>query len=73
VHHARGVHAYNYSDLPLFDIIFGTFRNPKKYVAETGFYIGGSGRIGDMLLFRDINEQKVEVKKERRPVKEVLL
>ena len=28
VHHAKGIHAYNYSDLPLFDVMFGTFRDP---------------------------------------------
>ena len=55
VHHAKGVHAYNYSDLPLFDILFGTFRNPDKYVPETGFYKGASERMGDMLLFRDVS------------------
>lgn len=58
VHHAKGVHGYNYSDLPVFDILFGTFRNPKNYVAETGFYKGASERIGDMLLFRDVSEHK---------------
>ena len=28
VHHARGVHRYNYADLPFLDMLFGTFRNP---------------------------------------------
>lgn len=55
VHHARGVHAYNYSDLPLFDILFGTFKNPSGYVKETGFYEGASSRIKDMLLFKDVD------------------
>jgi sterol desaturase/sphingolipid hydroxylase (fatty acid hydroxylase superfamily) len=55
VHHAKGIHAYNYSDLPLFDILFGTFRNPKKYEHETGFYNGASSRIKDMLLFRNVD------------------
>jgi len=55
MHHAKGVHAYNYSDLPVFDLIFGTFRNPKDYVKETGFYIGASSRIVDMLSFHDIS------------------
>jgi sterol desaturase/sphingolipid hydroxylase (fatty acid hydroxylase superfamily) len=54
VHHARGVHAYNYSDLPVFDLIFGTFRNPKGYEQQTGFYDGASARVGDMLVFRDV-------------------
>ncbi len=55
VHHAKGVHAYNYSDLPVFDILFGTFRNPAGYVNETGFYRGASSKVKDMLLFKDID------------------
>ena len=58
VHHARGVHAYNYADLPVFDMIFGTFRNPARYEHETGFYNGASSRIGDMLLFREVDKPK---------------
>jgi sterol desaturase/sphingolipid hydroxylase (fatty acid hydroxylase superfamily) len=57
IHHAKGIHAYNYSDLPLFDILFGTFRNPVKYVKETGFYQGASKRMKDMLLFREVDEK----------------
>jgi sterol desaturase/sphingolipid hydroxylase (fatty acid hydroxylase superfamily) len=56
-HHAQQIHRYNYSDLPVFDIIFGTFYNPKKFEHETGFYHGASKRIVDMLLFKDINRQ----------------
>ncbi len=58
LHHAKGVHAYNYSDISLFDIIFGTFKNPKKFEDETGFYEGASGKIKDMLLFKDISKKK---------------
>ena len=55
LHHEKGVHAFNYSDLPLFDIIFGTFKNPKEFSSETGFYDGASSKIREMILFRDIN------------------
>ena len=58
LHHAKGIHAYNYSDISLFDIVFGTFRNPKKFEHETGFYNGASGKLKDMLLFRDISNKK---------------
>ena len=54
IHHQKGVHAYNYSDLPLFDIIFGTFKNPKNFAKKTGFYPGASSRIIDMLRFKDV-------------------
>jgi sterol desaturase/sphingolipid hydroxylase (fatty acid hydroxylase superfamily) len=54
LHHARGVHRHNYSDLPLWDIVFGTFHNPKDFAAEAGFYPGASARIPQMLAFRDV-------------------
>jgi sterol desaturase/sphingolipid hydroxylase (fatty acid hydroxylase superfamily) len=58
VHHARNIHGSNYSDLPLFDILFGTFKNPKSYVHKTGFYDGASGRMKDMLMFKDVSKPK---------------
>ena len=57
LHHARGIHAYNYSDISLYDIIFGTFKNPKGFENETGFYDGASARIKDMLMFKDVSDQ----------------
>ena len=58
LHHAKGIHAYNYADLAIYDIIFGTFKNPKTYEHETGFYEGASGKLKEMLLFRDISSEK---------------
>ena len=55
IHHGRGVHRYNYADLPLWDMIFGTFRNPRRLEnAACGFYTGASGRIPEMLVGRDV-------------------
>jgi sterol desaturase/sphingolipid hydroxylase (fatty acid hydroxylase superfamily) len=58
LHHQRGVHRYNYSDLPLWDMLFGTFRNPAQMADEVGFYRGASTRIFDMLIGRDVSEPK---------------
>lgn len=58
LHHARGIHKYNYSDLPIIDIIFGTFKNPKSYEYETGYYLGASNKIWDMLRFKDVTKEK---------------
>ena len=55
LHHARGVHANNYADLPVFDMIFGTFRNPRDFAPQNGFYDGASLRVADMLLARDVS------------------
>jgi sterol desaturase/sphingolipid hydroxylase (fatty acid hydroxylase superfamily) len=57
-HHARGIHKFNYSDLPVFDILFGTFRNPATFEHPTGFYNGASERIFDMLRAKDVTNPK---------------
>lgn len=56
LHHGRGVHRWNYSDLPIWDIVFGTFRNPRTYEGPAGFWDGASARTWDMLVGRDVAE-----------------
>jgi sterol desaturase/sphingolipid hydroxylase (fatty acid hydroxylase superfamily) len=56
LHHARGVHRYNYSDLPLIDMLFGTFRNPQRQSGPVGFYTGASSRWFEMLTAQDVSE-----------------
>lgn len=56
VHHARGVHAYNYGNLPFADLLFGTFRNPADFMPEAGFWDGASARVGALLLGRDVGQ-----------------
>ncbi len=58
LHHAKGVHAYNYTDLPVIDMLFGTFKNPKSFEKETGFYLGASDRLLDMFFFRNVTSKK---------------
>lgn len=55
IHHERGVHAYNYGDIPLFDMIFGTFRNPPDWQGEAGFHAGSTRQVGEMIVFRKIS------------------
>jgi sterol desaturase/sphingolipid hydroxylase (fatty acid hydroxylase superfamily) len=57
VHHRKGVHFHNFADLPFWDIVFGTFRNPKQYLGECGFEGDGDRRLGAMLAFEDVNAQ----------------
>ena len=52
LHHERGVHGRNYSDLPLWDMVFGTFHNPHEFKGQVGFYDGGSRKIGALLAGR---------------------
>jgi sterol desaturase/sphingolipid hydroxylase (fatty acid hydroxylase superfamily) len=55
LHHERGVHARNYGDLPIWDMIFGTFANPRTFEGEAGFGERASRRIGAMLFMRDVS------------------
>lgn len=57
VHHQRGVHRHNYADLPVIDMLFGTFCNPRDHAPATGFWHGASNRVLDMLLARDVSRQ----------------
>ena len=56
LHHAEGIHGFNYSDLPLWDLLFGTFRNPHSQEAPTGFGEDREQRVGAMLLGVDVIE-----------------
>ena len=58
VHHRRGVHAFNYGDLPLWDLLFGSFRNPQAFHGECGFETPADRRVGAMLGWRDVNETR---------------
>lgn len=53
-HHERGVHAGNYSDLPLFDLLCGTFDNPKGFSPQAGLWDGASRCWREMLRCQDL-------------------
>jgi len=54
-HHRLGVHAGNYGDLPLWDLLFGSFRNPASFEGECGFAAPADRRLLAMLAWRDVN------------------
>jgi len=60
IHHQKGVHSFNYSDLPLWDMLFGTFRNPRQWNGECGFEPAQESRLGEMLLGRDVHTPRGE-------------
>jgi sterol desaturase/sphingolipid hydroxylase (fatty acid hydroxylase superfamily) len=56
LHHERGVHGRNYGDLPIWDMLFGTFQNPRAPITiDVGFGEPQSSQLGSMLLMRDVN------------------
>jgi len=56
IHHQRDVHAFNYGDLPVWDMLFGTYRNPSAFQGAVGFDTPATDRLGAMLAFVDVNE-----------------
>lgn len=55
VHHQDGVHHSNYGDLPIFDMMFGTFRNPSRWDGRCGFGAEAEQALGSMLVGRDVS------------------
>ncbi len=57
-HHARDIHRDNYSDLPVFDLLFGTFKNPERFEHEVGLSAGFAQRYGAGTVTAILGEQK---------------
>ena len=55
VHHQAGLHHYNYADLPIFDLMFGTFRNPGRWAGTCGLGPESTRKLGTMLMGRDVS------------------
>ena len=60
IHHQAGVHRNNYSDLPLWDLLFGTFENPKHRSVKCGFDTTREQQVLDMLWLRDVHHNPQE-------------
>jgi sterol desaturase/sphingolipid hydroxylase (fatty acid hydroxylase superfamily) len=53
IHHQTNVHAYNYGNLAIWDIVFGTFRNPETFEGRVGF--ADEPSFAKMLVGRDVS------------------
>ena len=61
----RGAHRRNYADLRLWDMLFGTFTNPRSVEGvRCSFHWGASSPILEMLMSQDVSqprEQQAEI------------
>lgn len=63
VHHQEGYHRNNYSDLPLWDMLFGTFENPRVSPEACGFDAEREQQLVPMLCGKDLfADEAVELK-----------
>jgi len=55
IHHQLGVHRHNYGDITWWDRLFGTFEEADEFAPRCGYRGAREQRLGDMLVFRDVN------------------
>jgi sterol desaturase/sphingolipid hydroxylase (fatty acid hydroxylase superfamily) len=58
IHHAVGIHAFNYGDITLWDRLFGTFRDTDCFAPRCGFPAQQEQALVAMLCFEDVYEPK---------------
>lgn len=63
IHHQYNSHSHNFSDIPIWDRLFGTYKDTTEFTERCGFFDGGEQKIAEMLVFADIHKNR---KKEER-------
>jgi len=54
IHHQFNLHKYNFSDIPIWDRLFGTYSDSTEFTDRCGFPDGAEQRLLEMLAFRDV-------------------
>jgi sterol desaturase/sphingolipid hydroxylase (fatty acid hydroxylase superfamily) len=57
LHHEYDRHRNNYGDIVFWDMLFGTYKNPRVFQAPCGFDSEREQRLLDMLVFRDVHKK----------------
>lgn len=56
IHHQHGRHKNNYGDITWWDMLFGTYENPRDWADTCGFGGDKEQRLGAMLMFQDVHK-----------------
>jgi sterol desaturase/sphingolipid hydroxylase (fatty acid hydroxylase superfamily) len=57
IHHQIDVHTFNFGDLPLWDRLFGTYRDADGFAAQCGFPRNNERLLARMLVFQDVYDR----------------
>jgi len=57
IHHQHNRHRNNYGDIPLWDMLFGTYENPAEFTDRCGFDPAREERLGAMLKWVDVHAE----------------
>jgi sterol desaturase/sphingolipid hydroxylase (fatty acid hydroxylase superfamily) len=55
IHHQHGRHKNNYGDITWWDMMFGTYENPKEWRGTCGFDDAKEEQLTAMLAYRDVH------------------
>lgn len=58
IHHQLDVHRYNFSDIPIWDRMFGTYKDTVTFAPACGFPNDNERFLGKMLVFKDVYDRK---------------
>ena len=61
IHHQRERHRNNYGDIVWWDMLFGTYENPKEFKATCGFDDEKEQRLGEMLIYKDVHRTSARI------------
>lgn len=56
IHHEYHKHKNNYGDIVWWDMLFGTYENPKKFESTCGFEEEKELKLKEMLAFKDVHK-----------------
>jgi sterol desaturase/sphingolipid hydroxylase (fatty acid hydroxylase superfamily) len=56
IHHEYERHQNNYGDITWWDMLFGTYQNPKEFDSRCGFDAAKEEQLIPMLAFRDVHK-----------------
>lgn len=56
IHHQHERHKNNYGDITWWDMLFGTYENPKAWVHTCGFDDAKEQQLGAMLAWKDVHK-----------------
>lgn len=58
IHHQYEVHHHNYGDIPLWDRLFGTYKDTTTFAERCGFPTGAEHKLIHMLKFKDVYQRE---------------
>lgn len=57
IHHQHNRHRNNYGDIVWWDMLFGTYENPKNWVHNCGFTPEKEDRLLEMLVYKNVHKK----------------